>query len=310
MPAFPTTYEPASPIPPVYPVFPLPGRTPRFVIRRRLLQGVLYLLTAVTTFSTGVVGWEPLVLGVDADVAGGLAEHGLRGLVYMVAVLAVLTAHEAGHFIAATVHRIPATLPFFLPVPVLLTGTLGAVIGMEGSRATRRELFDIAIAGPLAGLAIAIPALVAGMAWAEPSAESLFGLPLAGHWLLGWLRPDIAAGTIRPNALFMAGGVGLLVTGLNMMPMSQLDGGHVIYALFGERSKWLARGVLLAAIAAIIVTGRTNWTLMVVLVTLIGIDHPPVHDEGPPLDWRRTTLGLLSLLIPVLTFMPEPLLID
>ena len=148
------------------------------------------------------------------------------------------------------------------------------------------------------------------MAWAEPATESLFGLPIAGHWLLGWVRPDIAAGTIRPNALFLAGWVGLLVTGLNMMPMSQLDGGHVIYALFGERSKWLARGVLLAAMSTIIVTGRTNWTLMVVLVTLIGIDHPPVRDEGPPLDWRRTTLGLLSLLIPVLTFMPEPLLLD
>ena len=310
MPASPITFEPASPATPVYPVFPLPGRMSRFVIRRLLLQGVLYLLTAVTTFSAGVVGWEPLVLGVDADVAGGLAEHGLRGLVYMLAVLAVLTAHEAGHFIAATIHGIPATLPFFLPVPVLLTGTLGAVIGMDGSRATRRELFDIAIAGPLAGLAIAIPALMAGMAWAEPSAESLFSLPLGGQWLLGWMRPDLAGALIRPNALFMAGWVGLLVTGLNMMPMSQLDGGHVIYALFGERSKWLARGVLLAAIAAIIVTGRTNWTLMVVLVTLIGIDHPPVYDEGPPLDRRRTTLGLLSLLIPVLTFMPEPLLLD
>jgi len=310
MPASPTTFEPASPATPAYPVFPLPGRMSRFVIRRILLQGVLYLLTAVTTFSAGVVGWEPLVLGVDADVTGGLAEHGLRGLVYMLAVLAVLTAHEAGHFIAATIHGIPATLPFFLPVPVLLTGTLGAVIGMDGSRATRRELFDIAIAGPLAGLAIAIPVLMAGMAWAEPSAESLFSLPLGGQWLLGWMRPDLAGALIRPNALFMAGWVGLLVTGLNMMPMSQLDGGHVIYALFGERSKWLARGVLLAAIAAIIVTGRTNWTLMVVLVTLIGIDHPPVHDEGPPLDRRRTALGLLSLLIPVLTFMPEPLLLD
>jgi len=310
MPASPTTFEPASPATPAYPVFPLPGRMSRFVIRRILLQGVLYLLTAVTTFSAGVVGWEPLVLGVDADVTGGLAEHGLRGLVYMLAVLAVLTAHEAGHFIAATIHGIPATLPFFLPVPVLLTGTLGAVIGMDGSRATRRELFDIAIAGPLAGLAIAIPALMAGMAWAEPSAESLFSLPLGGQWLLGWMRPDLGGALIRPNALFMAGWVGLLVTGLNMMPMSQLDGGHVIYALFGERSKWLARGVLLAAITAIIVTGRTNWTLMVVLVTLIGIDHPPVHDEGPPLDRRRTALGLLSLLIPVLTFMPEPLLID
>lgn len=306
----PASSPPLDTAPPILPVFPLSGRTPPFVIRRRILQGMLYLLTAATTFSAGVVGWEPLVLGVDADVAAGLAEHGMRGFVYMFAVLAVLTAHEAGHFIAAMIHGIPATLPFFLPVPVLLTGTLGAVIGMEGSRATRRELFDIAIAGPLAGLVIAIPALVVGMAWAEPSAESLFGLPLGGQWLLGWVRPDISAGTIRPNALFMAGWVGLLVTGLNMMPMSQLDGGHVIYALFGSRSVWIARAVLLAAMSAIILSGRTNWTLMVVLVTLIGVDHPPVRDEGPPLGPWRTALGLASMLIPVLTFMPEPLLLD
>ena len=306
----PATSPPPKAAAPAYPVFPLPGRTPPAVVRRRVIQGVLYLLTAATTFSSGVVGWEPLILGVDADIAGGLAEHGMRGLVYMVAVLAVLTAHEAGHFVAAMIHGIPATLPFFLPVPVLLTGTLGAVIGMDGSRAGRRQLFDIAIAGPLAGLALAIPALVAGMAWAEPASSSLFSLPLGGQWLLEWVRPDIGSGTIRPNALFMAGWVGLLVTGLNMMPLSQLDGGHVIYALFGNRSVWIARGVLLAAIAAIIVTGRTNWTLMVVLVTMIGVDHPPVHDEGPPLGVWRTALGLVSLLIPVLLFMPEPLVLD
>jgi len=279
-------------------------------VRRRVIQGLLYLLTAATTFSAGVVGWEPVILGIDADVAGGLSAHGMRGLLYMAAVLAVLTAHEAGHFIAATIHGIPATLPFFLPVPVLLTGTLGAVIGMDGSRAGRRQLFDIAIAGPLAGLVIAIPALVVGMARAEPSAESLFSLPLGGQWLLEWVRPDIGGGTIRPNALFMAGWVGLLITGLNMIPMSQLDGGHVIYALFGNRSVWIARGVLLAAISTIIVTGKTNWTLMVVLVTMIGVDHPPVHDEGPPLGVWRRALGLLSLLIPVLLFMPEPLVLD
>ena len=306
----PATSPPPKAAAPAYPVFPLPGRTPPAVVRRRVIQGVLYLLTAATTFSSGVVGWEPLILGVDADIAGGLAEHGMRGLVYMVAVLAVLTAHEAGHFVAAMIHGIPATLPFFLPVPVLLTGTLGAVIGMDGSRAGRRQLFDIAIAGPLAGLALAIPALVAGMAWAEPASSSLFSLPLGGQWLLEWVRPDIGSGTIRPNALSMAGWVGLLVTGLNMMPLSQLDGGHVIYALFGNRSVWIARGVLLAAIAAIIVTGRTNWTLMVVLVTMIGVDHPPVHDEGLPLGVWRTALGLVSLLIPVLLFMPEPLVLD
>ncbi len=283
-------------------------------LRRLILQLVLYLLTAATTFSAGVVGWEPLVLGVDADVAGGLAEHGVRGLVYMAAVLAVLTAHEAGHFLAALFHRIPATLPFFLPVPVLLTGTLGAVIGMEGSRATRRELFDIAVAGPLAGLAVALPLLWAGLSSAEPAEECLFALPLVGQWMLAAARPELAGGgaaaAIAPNALFMAGWVGLLVTGLNMIPMSQLDGGHVIYALFGDRSKWLARTLLLASMAAIILTGRTNWTLMVVLVTLLGVDHPPVYDEGPPLGPLRTALGLASLAIPVLTFMPQPLLID
>ena len=146
------------------------------------------------------------------------------------------------------------------------------------------------------------------------SGESLFTLPLAGQWMLAAARPELA-GTgavagIAPNALFMAGWVGLLVTGLNMMPLSQLDGGHVIYALFGERSKWLARTVLLASMAAIILTGRTNWTLMIVLVTMLGVDHPPVQDEGPPIGAWRTALGLASLAIPLLTFMPEPLLVD
>lgn len=293
--------------------FPVPGRAPPSVLRRRLLHLLLYGLTAATTFSAGVVGWEPQVLGIDADVASGLAAHGVRGLVYMVAVLAVLTAHEAGHFVAAMIHGIPATLPFFLPVPVLLTGTLGAVIGMDGSRATRRELFDIAIAGPLAGLAVALPLLWAGFATAEPG-ETLFTLPLVGQWMLAAARPEFtgtgAAAPIAPNALFMAGWVGLLVTGLNMMPLSQLDGGHVIYALFGDRSKWLARAVLLASMTAIIVTGRTNWTLMIVLVTMLGVDHPPVRDEGPPIGAWRTALGLASLAIPLLSFMPEPLLLD
>lgn len=283
-------------------------------MRRRAIQANLVVLTAVTTFAAGVVGWEPRILGVDADLVVALPEHAGRGIVYMLAVLAVLGAHEAGHVVAAFLHGIPATLPFFLPVPVLLTGTLGAVIGMDGSRATRRELFDIAIAGPLAGLAVALPLLWAGMRTAEAGGECLFALPLVGQWMLAAVRPELAGGgaaaAMAPNALFMAGWVGLLVTGLNMMPMSQLDGGHLIYALFGDRSRWLARGVLLASMAAIILTGFTNWTLMVVLVTMLGVDHPPVHDEGPPLGVGRMTLGIVSLAIPLVTFMPVPLLVD
>jgi membrane-associated protease RseP (regulator of RpoE activity) len=274
-------------------------------------QAILYLATAATTFAAGVAGWQPVVLGIDDDLANEIAPHWQRGLAYMAAVMAVLSAHEAGHFIAARLHRIPATLPFFIPVPVLLTGTLGAVIGMEGSRANRRQLFDIAIAGPIAGLVVALPVLAAGMLVGTPAVESPFATPPVARWMLGLLRPDIAAGTsIEPNALFMAGWVGLLVTGLNMIPVSQLDGGHVSHAIFGARSNWIARAILLAAIAAIILLGRYNWIAMVVIVALMGTDHPPIRDDGRPLGRARTLLGLFSLLIPIVTFMPEPLLFE
>jgi membrane-associated protease RseP (regulator of RpoE activity) len=277
------------------------------------LQVLLFLLTAATTFAAGVVGWQPMLLGVDDSLATAMGPHWQRGLVYMTAVLAVLAAHEAGHFVAARIHGIPATLPFFIPVPILLTGTMGAVIGMEGARADRRQLFDIALAGPLAGLVVAVPLLALGMleASAVPAEDNPFALPLLARWILAAVRPGLEPGTtIAPNALFMAGWVGLLVTGLNMIPISQLDGGHVACAVFGRRGNWVARGVLLAAIAAIIAFRHYNWVVMVVVVTLLGVDHPPIRDEDRPPGGLRTVLGLAALLIPIVTFMPEPLVID
>jgi len=289
---------------------PAPGRRPDRRPARRL-QALLYLLTTLTTFAAGTVGWEPVVLGIDADVAASLPAHWMRGVLYAAAVLAVLTAHEAGHFIAARLHGIPATLPFFLPVPVLITGTLGAVIGMEGSRADRRQLFDIALAGPLAGLLVALPLLAIGMRDGIVTDANPFALPPLAAWMLGALRPDLVAGlTIAPNALFMAGWVGLLVTGLNMIPVSQLDGGHIAAAVFGRRSAWIARGTLLAAIAGIVLFGRYNWVVMVVMVAFIGTDHPPIRDADRPLGALRTVLGLLAFIIPLVTFMPEPLALD
>ncbi|MFM8634404.1 MAG: site-2 protease family protein [Planctomycetia bacterium] len=281
----------------------------RAAARRLGLQVLLYLLTGLTTFAAGVVGWQPMLLGFDDDTLARLPDQWPRGLAYMASVMAVLTAHEAGHFVAAWWHRIPATLPFFLPVPVLLTGTLGAVIGMEGSRATRRQLFDIALAGPIAGLAVALPVMAVGMALGSPCEASPFALSPLARWILSAVRTDGAV-VIEPNALFMAGWVGLLVTGLNMIPVSQLDGGHVSYAIFGRRSRWLARGVLAGAVVAIAVLGLFNWIAMVVIVMLMGTDHPPIREDGRPLGLVRTMLGLLALLIPVITFMPEPLLIE
>jgi membrane-associated protease RseP (regulator of RpoE activity) len=276
------------------------------------LQSLLYLLTALTTFAAGAVGWEPLLLGVDdADIAAAVQEHWGRGLIYTAAVMAVLTAHEAGHFIAAKLHGIPATLPFFIPMPILLTGTLGAVIGMEGSRADRRQLFDIAIAGPLAGLVVAIPLLTLGIIGGTVGEANPFALPALGAWIQSLVRPDLPTGTtVVPNPLFMAGWVGLLVTGLNMIPVSQLDGGHVCYALFGRKGNWLARTALIASILTVVISGQTNWVALIVIVSFLGVDHPPIREERQPLDPFRTALGLACFLIPIVTFMPEPLQID
>lgn len=278
---------------------------------RLRLQTLLYGLTCLTTFAAGAAGWQPLLLGFD-EVGPDLVEHWPRGVAYAITAMAVLTAHEAGHFIAAWWHRIPATLPFFIPVPVLLTGTLGAVIGMDGARANRRQLFDIAVAGPLAGLVLAVPLLAAGLALGGPADTAApFAMPPLARWVQSAVRPDLPAdSTVTPNALFMAGWVGLLVTGLNLIPMSQLDGGHVCRAVFGAAGNWVARGVLLTSMAAVIVTGQFNWVVMLVLVTLMGVDHPPIADDGRPLGPLRTALGLAVLAIPILTFMPEPMRLE
>ncbi len=277
--------------------------------RRLRLQGMLYVLTCVTTFSAGVVGWQPMIMGFDDDIASTFSLNWPRGFAYMVAVMAVLTAHEAGHFIVAWRYRIPATLPFFLPVPILLTGTLGAVIGMEGSRANRRQLFDIAFAGPIAGLIVAVPVMAIGMFFGTSSDTSPFALSPLAQWLLSIIKPE-ASGGIEPNALFMAGWVGLLVTGLNMIPVSQLDGGHISYAVFGRMSKWVARSVLACAVVAIVVFELYNWIAMVVIVMLMGTDHPPIREDGQRLGVARTIFGVFALLIPIITFMPEPLVIN
>jgi len=274
------------------------------------LHLLLFLATCLTTFAAGAVGWQPVLPGVDEGLLGDILARWPQGLAYMAAVMAVLAAHEAGHYLAARLHGIPATLPFFIPIPILLTGTLGAVIGMEGSRASRRQLFDIALAGPLAGLVVAVPCMAAGILAATPDPRSPFALPPVAHWMIGLLRPDLAAGMpLAPNAMFMAGWVGLLVTGLNMIPVSQLDGGHVSRAMFGERSRWVARGVLVLAITAIVVYGKFNWIAAVVVVTLLGVDHPPIRDDGRPLGAVRWVLGMAAWLIPPVCFMPDPLVV-
>ena len=134
----------------------------------------------------------------------------------------------------------------------------------------------------------------------------VLGDPLIFRLMAHYLRPDIAADAIlnKGQPLLMAGWVGMLITGLNMMPISQLDGGHVIYGLFGRRAKIVSRGFMIAAILFIVFGEHYNWTIMLVLVIVLGVDHPPTRDDQVPLGWWRRIFGLASLAIPVLCFTP------
>ncbi|MEK6233192.1 MAG: site-2 protease family protein, partial [Planctomycetales bacterium] len=219
--------------------------------------------------------------------------------------------HEMGHFLQAVRYGVPASFPYFLPMPLNPIGTMGAVIGMQGTDADRKELFDIGLTGPLAGLVVALPITFLGLSTAqpvEPQTAAVFGNPLLWDWMVYVIHGPLEDNMVVPlNPLATAGWVGLFLTGLNMLPISQLDGGHVSYALLGSRSFWLARGVMALGVAYTVYSGYFAWVLMLLLLFLIGPTHPPTANDKAPMGTGRIILGYVSLFIPVLCFTPEPL---
>lgn len=277
--------------------------------RRIVRPLVLFGLTCFTTYAAGAYGWSPQLLTFDDRAKSILLNRWQPGLIYMLAVMGVLLAHEMGHFLMTVYYGIRSSYPIFIPLPVMMTGTMGAVIGMEGSRADRKQLFDIGIAGPLAGLVVTLPLVWFGIKTAAVvgAPRGHFGHPLLVELLIRYLRPDLLPGQeLAINALYMAGWVGLLVTGLNMLPISQLDGGHVSHAVLGRYSRMLAGAVLIGAMSFIVIAEQYNWSVMVILVTLLGVQHPPTADDHVPIGRLRWTLGLVSLLIPIFCFTPFP----
>jgi len=300
-----------------------------------VLPVLLFLVTCVSTFWTGAVDWKPLVhmnalqsavtvfeqnrgqgspaLALEQALAVAQIKW-VQGLMYMGVVMVLLLSHEMGHFLMALRHRIPASLPYFIPLPIAPFGTLGAVIGMEGSRANRREMFDLGLAGPLAGLAVTIPVLLIGIRRLPAAAASFtpdsfcFHNPLILQYLIAWLRPEYPTPGVlylnQFNPFLMAGWVGLLITGLNMLPVSQFDGGHVAYALLGQKAHVLARGLIVAAIVFMVVWDTYFWLLMFLLVLLIGVDHPPTADDDCRPGRLRQAIGWAALLIPIFCFPP------
>ncbi|GIU75471.1 MAG: metalloprotease [Bryobacteraceae bacterium] len=232
------------------------------------------------------------------------------GLPYALALMLVLLAHEAGHWLACYYHDIDASLPYFLPAPTFI-GTFGAFIRFRSAVKSRRELFDVGVAGPLAGFLFVIPVLGVGMALSQVApgigqqSEIQFGSPLLVRLLEMWLFPGVPSEDIYLHPVARAAWVGLLATSLNLLPIGQLDGGHIVYACFGERH----RAISTAAIGAMALLGFVYWPWWVWAAVLffIGRRHFHVYDVAP-LGPGRQRVFALTVVIFALSFIPAPVL--
>ena len=296
--------------------FPGPPPAPRRR-ERWWLHGLLLVLTFATTTYVGAgfaVNFRPGLLP-----QGGVSSAQLAGLVpgalsFSIPLLAILLAHELGHYLMCRRYGIDASPPFFLPFPSLV-GTLGAFIRIREPIRTKRQLFDIGVAGPIAGFVVAIPLLFWGIAHSRPNLNPvleegtiLFRYPLAVTWVqkatLGFTFTSEQA---VEHPVFVAAWFGLFVTALNLLPVGQLDGGHALYAVLGRFQRKAAWPILAAL--ALLGLRWPGWWLWVVVTLVIGVSHPPVLDEEEPLDAARLAVALFVLLIFVVCFAPVPIVI-
>lgn len=289
---------------------------------------LLFLLTAFTTTTLGPVFYIytrtdlqtilPLFLTPDTLLAVW-RDPALRhiGLTFSFSALFILLCHELGHYIACRLYHLPSTLPYFLPVPFNF-GTFGAFIRIRAPIRSKRELFDVGIAGPIAGFVALLPFLVYGIAHSQPvplvpapesaatAAVLAPGKCLAMVLTARLLHGPLPEGTylnLHPAAL--AAWFGLLATSINLLPLGQLDGGHILYAVTGRLQRRLALPLWLA----LGLTGFywPGWLLWCLIILLIGLHHPPLRDERLPLDRGRLLLAWLALAMLILSFMPIPL---
>lgn len=297
--------------------------------RTPLMNYMLFALTCLTTMAGGAYQ-----MGVDP-----LAEPSriVAGLPYSAAILSILLVHEFGHYFAARAHRVDATLPFFIPLPPLpfVYGTLGAVIKMRSPIMDRRSLMDIGAYGPIAGFVVAVVVSAIGLGMSEiqtigpGDASSIFGDSIAFAALSGLMLGPVPEGSaVFLHPVAFAGWLGMFVTMVNLMPMGQLDGGHVWYSLAGEKAHMRTGQVLTLVLAPVGLMGLLavfnvpgvppwlagycwpGWFVWAVLFRVLGLKHPAVYNREPRLDSRRKVLAVLSGIIFILTFMPVPIVVS
>jgi membrane-associated protease RseP (regulator of RpoE activity) len=286
---------------------------------------ILLILTILSTLFVGAVLYaeelqQELLLD-PLSIFTGNASLLLNGLPYALTLLGILGIHEMGHYVFARKHKAAVTLPYFIPMPLGL-GTMGAVILLRSPIKNRRQLFDIGVAGPLAGLAVALPLLIVGLA---TSPVEFVGQPgpgtQEGNSILYLLLKYLVHGQILPgngydvilNAIAFPAWFGLFITSLNLLPIGSLDGGHVTYAIYGRKQWRIARAawlVMLIAGGAMLLLrselGLNVWLLWAILVQIFGVMHPPPLDDITPLDPRRRALGIFTLFLLIILIVPIP----
>ncbi len=233
------------------------------------------------------------------------------GVPFAATLLGILVTHELGHYVLSRIHRVPTSLPLFIPGPPHFIGTFGAIIRLRGPIMNRRALFDIGVAGPIAGFVVAVAALVIGLRLSRVvEAQSTYGLHLGEPLLLQFMS-WLVIGSLPPTAdvvlhpIGFAAWFGLFVTSLNLIPIGQLDGGHVAYALWGTRQRTMAFAIVPVLIILGFV-GWPGWFLWAGMAGMWGLAHPPVLDPEAALGRTRVWIGWAALAIFVLTFAPVP----
>lgn len=282
-----------------------PGVGARSFIQRRPrieINILLFLLTVGSTLYAGAVQQGASPFRDPASLS--------QGVPFSAALLSILLIHELGHYVMSRRHGVNATLPYFIPVPNLI-GTFGAFIMMRGPVRDRRALLDIGVAGPIAGFAVAVPVIIVGLSLSRfVPGPVQGGMPLGSSLLFSFVTrqlfgPAADQGMVILHPIAFAGWIGLLVTALNLLPMGQLDGGHVVYAVFGQAHQAITFGTAFLLLG-LGITGWPGWFIWAVLPLLMKVRHPTPLDPVTPLDGKRKAVAVFALVVLVLSFIPAP----
>lgn len=247
-------------------------------------------------------------------IATFLTTYYVNGLSYSITIMMILLSHELGHFFMCRKYHVAATMPYFLPLPFPPFGTFGAVIKMKGHIPDKRALFDIGATGPIMGLVFSIPAIIIGLILSDvrpvPSDTSQYlglGEPILFSCISRLIIGQLPNGMdIYLHPVAFAGWAGLFVTALNLLPIGQLDGGHILYALLGKKSSIVYRiGIFIFCVIAILL--YPGWMVFAILLLIFGFRHPAPIDEATKLDRKRRILGVILFIIFLTSFTPVPL---